>query len=49
MRTEATPEQWKELYELAFEIKEMEPWRYFADALGDRKKSHCPGCGGGYL
>ena len=29
MRTEATLEQWKTLYELTLQLKAMEPWRFF--------------------
>lgn len=39
MRTEATLEQWKELYEVATRLKEMEPWEQFwdMDLIGIRK------------
>lgn len=31
MRKEATPEQWKELYDVAIEIKELQPWQHLWD------------------
>lgn len=31
MRKEATLEQWKELYEIALKIKELEPWKHLWD------------------
>lgn len=31
MRKEATLEQWKELYEVTMNIKDLKPWEYFFD------------------
>ncbi len=35
MRTEAKINEWKRLYEIATEIKELKPWNYFWDMEDD--------------
>ena len=53
MRKEATLEQWKELYEVAANIKELKPWDYLWDidiitlALPNREPICCSIMGGG--